>query len=808
MRPPDSEIRASMESRLPLRDEKDGKPVKRESRLGFRSIFARRRGISEIDDPRPARNIATPGMRESMNADSSASYGLQWLGMQSETHLAPIKADGPPTRPRTSAMRSPTFVAPKSPLGNPHKKKGSLATWDPVPLCQAYPQAVRTAILPACVQGDALLRVHNKRETMTTGNMSHPDFGDQKAMFVDMARKRHRRNSSTLNMEWTTKVYILTTSGYLLQYAGEGTNDRQPEKVVHLCKDSAAFASDVIPGRHWVLQVSAIFEECAMMSHDTRSLLGKLGMREKEKRQAASDILMVFENAEDMENWMTLLRREIEFLGGKRSLTETGAPKEMPDDLERLVAVREPFRFAPTAISPGLEWDTVSPFDGPDLPLDATLTDLSPGRSFDDNSTTNSFVSQDGHQLEGLRDSSNRFSFMSATRTIVTSDSSPSNSPLRDSFGSQVSDSDDANPLANDKTFVEVRRRPNASEIDDRRKSYRTSNIFLDHSSSQPAHRVHLSLSSIQEPPNFSLPQPRRRTVSSGDPVHIAHVAPARPPRRLRRPPPSSLGFSRPLSIVADSPSPSKSPLETNDGADVHQPLDSSSMCTSWTAGDNQNPEYDSYRDSLMTTFHASTPTRPRKYASTNSLRPTDSSDFSAPEIAVKVPRSTPPFDLCSTSTRSRSPILRAAAAQRRSSAYSLHSSKSSLPRQRSVSVCANGSVHRATGSDHEDEVGWSRTGSPSSQRGLRRNTIVTAPCHNRNHSNSSDQSLLDNLASLPQIPKTHAHNSLPLPRVGPPLAPPPNKALPPIPQIQTRRSESNPPRTRMRSLSVVGGQI
>ncbi|KAK7743192.1 translation initiation factor eIF3 subunit g [Cytospora paraplurivora] len=618
MRPPDSEIRASMESRLPLRDEKDGKPVKRESRLGLRSIFARRRGISEMDDPRPARDVATPGMRETMHADSSTSYGLQCLGMQSETHLAPIKADGPPTRPRTSALRSPTFVAPKSPLGNSHKKKGSLATWDPIPLCQAYPQAIRTAILPACVQGDALLRVHNKRETMSTGNISHPDFGDQKAMFVDMARKKHRRNSSTLNMEWTTKVYILTASGYLLQYAGEGTNDRLPEKAVHLCKDSAAFASDVIPGRHWVLQVSAIFEECALMSHDTRSLFGKFGMREKEKRQAASDILMVFENAEDMENWMTLLRREIESLGGKRSLTETGAPREVPDDLDqlqpcqRLVAVREPFRFASTTTSPGLEWDTTSPFDGSELPLDTTLTDLSPGRSFDDNSTTNSFVSQDGHQLEGLRDSSNRFSFMSATRTIVTSDSSPSNSPLRDSFGSQVSDSDDATPLANEKTFVEVRRRPNASEIDDRRKSYRTSNIFLEHSASQPAHRVHASLSSIQEPPNFSLPQPRRRTVSSGDPVHMAHVAPVRPPRRLRRPPPSSLGLSRPLSIVADSPSPSKSPLETNDSANVHQPLDSSSMCTTWMAGDNQDSEYESNRESTKTSLQISTLTRPR----------------------------------------------------------------------------------------------------------------------------------------------------------------------------------------------------
>lgn len=783
-----------MENRTALRDERVGKPVKRESRLGFRSIFARRRGINEFDDNKTLQNASKPEIRDSLTADSNPSYGLQWTAMQSETQFTPVRFDGPTTRPRTSTLRSPTFAPPKSPLGHSHKKRGSLATWDPVPLFQAYPQAFRTATLPACVQAESLLRVHNRRETI-------PDLGDQKAM----TRKKHRRNSSTANLEWTSKLYALVP-GYLLQYSGEGTPDRLPEKVVQLGKDSAAFASDVIPGRHWVLQVSSIFDEGALTTQDTRSLFGKLAMREKERRQAL-DILMVFESAEEMEDWMTLLRREIEALGGKRSLTETGAPKEGADDLDlsvqsfkRSLAVRDPYRFAHGATSP----DASATFDGTEWHLEA-LTDLLPERSFDDNSTTNSIISHDGRQLEGLRDSSNRFSFMSAARTAFTSDSSPSNSPIRNSFGSQLSD--DATPLAEDKTIVEVRRRPNAAEIDDRRKSYRTSNIFLVEPAKpgQPTHRGHFSLSSIQEPPapNFSLPHPgaRRRTVTSGEHVHIAHAALARPPRRPRRPPPSSLGWSRPLSIVADSPSPSKSPLETEDSADLHQPLDS---------------EYDisraSKRGSMTTSLQVPTLPRPRKYASTNSLRPAGGtfweglpqSDLPASEVVLELPQNTPSVEPCKTSSRSRSPIIRAAAAQRRESTCSIQSSQDS-PRQRSASASAKGSAHRATRSDENDLTSRSRARSALPPRVPRRNTVG----HDQSQAGSYEQSILDNLHSLPQIPQALAQTSPKSPKpVGPPPAPPPNKALPPLPPMNRRRSESNTPWMRMRNASVGGGEI
>lgn len=828
-----------MENRTPLRPTKESRSGKREPRLGFRSIFARHRGSSEGDEIRAARNVARAGKRDSttLDKDGNPSYGLRPTAAQSETQIAPLSADGPLPRPRSSTIKSPNFMAPRSPLGPPSKRRGSLATWDPVPLFQAYPQAVRTANLPACVQADSLLRAHQKREMINNSSINHPDLGDQKALFADMARKKHRRNSLSVKLDWTTKLYVLVTSGYLLQYSGDGTHDRLPEKVIQLCKHSAAFASDIIPGKHWVLQVSSVFEDGALASPDTRSLFGKFGMREREKR-VASDILMVFENVDDMEDWMSLLRREIEALGGKRPVTETGAPKEHVEHTplkshpsQRALVVRDPHRFGPVS-SPETRWDAPAAFDEPELHIEATLTELPLDRSFDDNSTTNSFVSQDGRQLDCLRDSSNRYSFTSAARTIVTSDSSPSNSPIRDSFGSLISNSDEPTPLAEE---VEIRRRPNAAEIEDRRQSYRTNNMVHDISAGPVSHRAHSSLSSIQEPPNFSLPYSgTRRRSATQDAIHVhnAHGASGRPPRRMRRPPPSALGLSRPLSIVADTPSPSKlsptsrNPLETDDSTGASQRPTSPSMFAGWTPG-NAKPEYDlsspaSSCGSLRTSYQVSVHNSPRKYASMNTLRPVDDAvwagalEFDLPirgalsgsslrdvaEDPAGIPRSMSSMDTYESSGRSRSPIIRAAAAQKRASMCSLPSMKMS-PRHRSVSMFPTTSRHRDLAADI-------RAASPSPHLGPKRASAMTIPGYAgqkqpRSMSPRTSNTILNNRRSLPQMPHLHPQNSPLLP----PPVPPPTKALPPIPQARKTRSSSIPPRMGIRTpATLVGGAV
>ena len=150
----------------------------------------------------------------------------------------------------------------------------------------------------------------------------------------ERVRRKHRRNTSGSNfkLDWTTKIYVLVTSGYLLQYAGEGPFDRLPEKILNISKDSAAFASDLIPGKHWVIQVSSAMEPGATQTNDSKSLFSRLPFRGVERKQT-SLFLMVFENAEEMEGWISVLRREIELLGGKKKVSETGDPTTDEDEL-------------------------------------------------------------------------------------------------------------------------------------------------------------------------------------------------------------------------------------------------------------------------------------------------------------------------------------------------------------------------------------------------------------------------------------------------------------------------------------------
>ncbi|KKF96618.1 hypothetical protein CFO_g1016 [Ceratocystis platani] len=386
----------------------------------------------------------------------------------------------PSHEPVTESLSPPASVPiPRLPSQSQMYKttKAPMATWNPPPLFRAYPQAIRHSRLPASsVSADSLLRTQEKR----TGNGAAKDVdvsGSSKASETSTAslnsaefpppkKKGHRRiaSSSLPKIEWTHKIYVLVTSGYLLQYSGAGAYDRLPEKILHLGKESAAFVTDIFPGKHWVLQVSAVMDSQGTMSAGTRSIFSRL----LEKRHA-SNYLMVFESSDDMDGWIGVLRREIEALGGKKMLSETGeaAPKAEPRRLraqgsQRTLVVRDPARFskalpaAPDQLSV-LSWNTrsnrnsnshqsfvshsqsnrnsnsystshnsytqaqsnrsstISDVDVPPPPPTASTLrcpkdkDLEREKEADDEvSTINSVVSHDGRQLDNLREY-NRF---------------------------------------------------------------------------------------------------------------------------------------------------------------------------------------------------------------------------------------------------------------------------------------------------------------------------------------------------------------------------------------------------------------
>ena len=212
---------------------------------------------------------------------------------------------------------------PKSPALKKEKAARSLMAWDPPPLFQAYPQAVKHSTLPApTLDADTILKIDNNlRAGEKRPGVHSPGARGDKGQTRDRAdrdgKKKHKHHQlGSLNLEWTTKTHVLTTTGALLQYSSSGHPDRLPERILQLGKDSAAFASDVLPGKHWVLQVCQTTEDNCASANTPRSVLSRLGLRTSYKR-AVANFLMVMENAEEMDSWLVAVRKEIQGLGGK-----------------------------------------------------------------------------------------------------------------------------------------------------------------------------------------------------------------------------------------------------------------------------------------------------------------------------------------------------------------------------------------------------------------------------------------------------------------------------------------------------------
>lgn len=138
---------------------------------------------------------------------------------------------------------------------------------------------------------------------------------------------KHVAAGAHAHVELPKKIFVLVTSGYLLQYAETGPSDRLPEKMLHLGKDSAAFACDLLPGKHYVLQVSQAVDQAGVVIANSGSIFSKLGLRSAAARRMTPCFLLVMPSGPDMESWMAAIRQEIEHLGGKKIDPDPVRPK-------------------------------------------------------------------------------------------------------------------------------------------------------------------------------------------------------------------------------------------------------------------------------------------------------------------------------------------------------------------------------------------------------------------------------------------------------------------------------------------------
>jgi hypothetical protein len=375
-------------------------------------------------------------------------------------------------RSRSSQMLRPLSTKP----ANVKKQSGN---WDPPPLFQAYPQSIKHATLQTCVYSpDILIRAQSQRRTHDTlreRTESHRDLATTLEAMAESIKseKSHKRLISNSVMsqtapQLTSKVFVLDTSGHVLQYAGDGPFDRQPEKLLKLGKESVAFACNLIPGKPWVLQISQSTNEDGTVSVVPRSsLLSRLRLHSASVKQAATSFLLVLESAEEMDSWMTTVRKEINTLGGMKakeesiressSLEEPSVQTEAPS--HRFLVQRDPnsvSKMAPVdsplqsqySESPKIvasDWDEKTHGEKTASIADTASVhssrNSSKRKSVEAPSIATTVASTEQFQLDQLRERS-RYSYMSTTTSVsgpgtrnTSRNSSPApDSPLKEGF--------------------------------------------------------------------------------------------------------------------------------------------------------------------------------------------------------------------------------------------------------------------------------------------------------------------------------------------------------------------------------------
>ncbi|KAL8725411.1 MAG: hypothetical protein Q9166_007368 [cf. Caloplaca sp. 2 TL-2023] len=411
---------------------------------------------------------------------------------------------------------------PKSFKRNPSSAKS--IPWDPPPLFQAYPQSIKHTTLPTpAMSADAILRYQsNKKRKPKRRDASGEPRGSNDANPDEEKLKDDGEDSLQLG-EWAPKVYLLVTSGYFLQYAGEGNFDRLPEKILPIGKDSAAFASDAVPSKHWVLQVSHASDENGNPKiENPLSFFRRLGIGGDLKRCSASNFLLVLDSPKELDAWLSAVRREIESWGGKRyhhveatrpSDEEASTSLQHPSS-RRLQVKRDPNQFSKVTQDadaswgvpalPGRKYSTATENSMPDCP-----------------STSNDSASADQNILDRLRISPRMSYYSSGVQT--SRESSPVPSPTKLAF--HLSDFPfSQQPLAmDDRTGkIETQHHPHPT--------------FTGRSSQQP----------LIPAPNFSVPSFSKRysSTQSTSPLSTASSSSAgNLPRKSISPPAINEGY-------------------------------------------------------------------------------------------------------------------------------------------------------------------------------------------------------------------------------------------------------------------------
>ena len=419
---------------------------RRSSRFGISSLFSRSKPLvidegqeklavhMECDEPTGA----------PMSVDTAGQPKKDFEPLPEMQNLPEI---GPP--PATIRNRASKTALRPRPSPKSDVTSRSPTAWDPPPLFHAYSQAVRHVTLRApSLSAEAILRLNAERSSSSNQRV---ELYTPEVNAMKFAKEKKLKRHTTLDMlskgDWIDKTFVLVTSGYLLQYAAQGPFDRLPEKIMLLSKESAAFASDAIPGKPYVLQISQLSDENRKLDREaSRSMFKGRGLR-SQVRRSTSNFLLVFEGPEELSSWMVVVRQQIQSMGGKdyrSDVLRKPAEVESTQGLHKGPSQRSPVKTDPRYYSdiPDQMPDVTSSAHNFPSEISTQVVDsvdpastkrqsMATQQSVDSRTTSNAAESINQVHLDRLKESPRQSYASTAGKTTSTSrDSSPGASPV------------------------------------------------------------------------------------------------------------------------------------------------------------------------------------------------------------------------------------------------------------------------------------------------------------------------------------------------------------------------------------------
>lgn len=199
--------------------------------------------------------------------------------------------------------------------------------YNPPPLFQAFARSTKNGLVEISTASPETVMAKSRAKRV--GALQMPTEGTPRgstdtsrsgeALRLGRFASRASGSMNATHVDVERKILVLVTTGHLLQYSEYGPSGRLPEKVLVLGESSAAYASDLISGRPYVAQISQEVDSDGMPVPPAGSLFSRVGIKNSSTKKMISNVLVVLPDGDELNTWLSAVRKQIEELGGPPS---------------------------------------------------------------------------------------------------------------------------------------------------------------------------------------------------------------------------------------------------------------------------------------------------------------------------------------------------------------------------------------------------------------------------------------------------------------------------------------------------------